>query len=49
MHNYAKVNYGLSPELDYLGLQPKTNQWYKLDFLLDWKGEHAAFYLDGQF
>ena len=48
MYNYGKINYGLEGS-DYLGFQPKTNQWYKLDFILDWQNEKASFYLDGEF
>ena len=31
-------------EIDYL-----ANQWYRIDVLLDWDDEEAAYFLDGHF
>jgi hypothetical protein len=43
-YDYIKVNL-----LSYSRLPYKEDKWYKVDFLLDWSQEYAAFFIDGEF
>lgn len=43
-HDFIKVNL-----LSYSRLNYKAHEWYKVDFLLDWEEDYAAFFIDGKF
>ena len=43
-HDFIKVNL-----LSYSLLNYKADQWYKVDFVLDWDESYAAFFIDGKF
>ena len=43
-HDFIKVNL-----LSYSLLNYNANQWYKVDFVLDWDESYAAFFIDGRF
>lgn len=43
-HDFIKVNL-----LSYSLLNYNADQWYKVDFVLDWEEEYAAFFIDGNF
>jgi hypothetical protein len=33
----------------FIDLKYEANQWYQLDFLLDWETKQVAFFIDGKF
>ena len=43
-HDFIKVNL-----LSYSNLSYAADQWYKVDFVLDWEAQYAAFFIDGEF
>ena len=43
-NDQVKINLLMFSKISY-----EANRWYKIDLLMDWETENAAFFLDGKF